>query len=234
MNELTRNLTTRLYPRAALIAYATQDNGQQNKNYFLELRAIDEEGRMGEARPVTCEFMNEIAYNYIESRGSIPHGAIPPNMLYADVRKGCERYVWYNLPQRRRMYFKEALKIESAEYNVPGVVYEVRNDGLNIYAYKGAEPPTAETELFRAPFFNVTGASVCLGSAKVEIPNEITYADLTACWERRFWLSEFSHLGGGGNPTRSNLVLVTKAAQKAPFDPEELISMKLQLKKLLR
>ena len=233
MNELTRNLTTRLYPQAALIAYSTQ-NDRQNKHYFLELRAIDEEGRMGEAQPVTCEFMNEIAHNYIESRSSIPHGAIPPNMLYADVRKGCERYVWYNLPQRRMMYFNAGLQIKNAEYDMPGVVYEVRNDGLNIYAYKGTEPPTSETELFRAPFFNVTGASVCLGSAKVEMPKEITFADLTACWEKRFWLSEFSHLGGGGNPTHSNLVLVTKAARNAPFDPEELISMKLQLKKLLR
>jgi len=32
MNELTRNLTTRLYPQAALIVYSTR-NDQQNKNY---------------------------------------------------------------------------------------------------------------------------------------------------------------------------------------------------------
>lgn len=233
MNELTRNLTTRLHPQAALIAYSTQNN-VQNKNYFLELRAIDDQGHMGEAQPVTYDFMNDIACNYIESRSGIPHGAIPPNMLYADVRKGCERYVWYNPPQRRMMYFKEVLKIENAEYNVPGVVYEVRNNVLNIYAYKGEEPPTAETELFRAPFFNVTGASVCLGSAKAELSKDVTFAELTACWEKRFWLSEFTHLGGLNNPTRSNLVLVTKAARKAPFDSEELISMKMQLKKLLQ
>ncbi len=233
MNELTRNLTTRLHPQAALIAYSTQNN-VQNKNYFLELRAIDDKGHMGEAQPVTYEFMNELTRNYTEIHGGTPHGAIPRNMLYANVRKGCERYVWYNPPQRRMMYFKEVLKIENTEYNVPGVVYEVRNNVLNIYAYKGEEPPTAETELFRAPFFNVTEASVCLGSAKAELSKDVTFAELTACWEKRFWLSEFSHLGGGGNPTRSNLVLVPKAARKAPFDPEELISMKMQLKKLLQ
>lgn len=41
-------------------------------------------------------------------------------------------------------------------------------------------------------------------------------------WEKKFWLTEFSHLGGNGNPTRSNLVLVTKAARNKPFDLKEL------------
>lgn len=232
MNELTRRLTARLQPRAALIAYSTNED-RLEPNYFLELRAIDDKGVMGEARPVTCEFMNELTRNYTEIHGGIPHGAIPKNMLYADVRKGSERYVWYNLPQRRMMYFKESLKIENAEYDMPGVVYLVANSKLNIYAYKGAAPPTPDTELFCAPFFNVTGADVCLGSAKAEMPPEVTFRQLTECWERCFWLSEFSHLGGGKNPTRSNLVLVTKAAQTAPFDSDELIPMNMKLKKLL-
>ncbi|WP_304719902.1 PRTRC system protein B [uncultured Alistipes sp.] len=232
MNELTRKLTTCLRPQAALIAYSSLDD-RHDKDYFLELRAIDKEGIMGEAQPVTCEFMNEIAHSYTASRSSFPHGAIPRNMLYADVRRGSERYVWYDLPQRRMMYFHGALQIENAEYNLPGVIYEVVNDDLKIYAYKGAEPPTAATELFRAPFFNVSGAGVCLGSAQSEMPKNGTFSELTACWERRFWLSEFTHLGSGGNPTHSNLVLVTKAARNAPFDSEELIPMKMQLKNLL-
>lgn len=231
MNELTRKLTARLQPRAALIAYSTDEN--MGTSYFLELRTIDDKGLMGEARPVTCEFMNELTRNYTEVHGGTPHGAIPENMHYADVRKGSERYVWYNLPQRRMMYFKESLQIESAEYDMPGVVYLVANGKLSIYAYKGATPPTSDTELFRAPFFNVSGADVCLGSAKAELPAEMTFRQLTECWERCFWLSEFSHLGGRGNPTRSNLVLVTKAAHDAPFDADELIPMNLKLKKLL-
>lgn len=233
MNELTRKLTSRLQPKAALIAYSTPDDWRQDTVYFLELRAIDKEGVMGEARPVTCEFLNEITHRYTTSYNNIPHGAIPKNMLYADVRRGSERYVWYDLPQRRMMYFKEALQIENAEYNLPGVIYEVQADKLNIYAYKGSGPPTPDTELFQAPFFNVTNASVCLGSAKAEMPKEVTFRQMIDCWERRFWLSEFTHLGGGKNPTRSNLVLVTKAARNAPFEQEELISMKIQLKKLL-
>ncbi|WP_294504639.1 DUF4465 domain-containing protein, partial [uncultured Bacteroides sp.] len=70
--------------------------------------------------------------------------------------------------------------------------------------------------------FNVTGSSVCLGSANIDLPKNLTYESLLQYWEKKFWLTEFSHLGGNGNPTRSNLVLVTKAARNKPFDLKEL------------
>ncbi|GAB6010437.1 PRTRC system protein B, partial [Dysgonomonas reticulitermitis] len=41
-------------------------------------------------------------------------------------------------------------------------------------------------------------------------------------WEKKFWLSEFSHLGGDSNPTKNNLVTVTKNMTDS-FDYSELI-----------
>ena len=117
---------------------------------------------------------------------------------------------------------------------MPGIIYEAGENRLNIYAYKDKEL-TDKTELYAAPFFNVTGASVCLGSAKIEKPKDLTYMNLLEYWEKKFWLTEFSHLGGGGNPTKSNLVLVTKAAKDKPFKLEELKPLnKLKLKDILR
>lgn len=132
------------------------------------------------------------------------------------------------------MFFKEALKIENAEYHLPGIVYAAEESHLNVYAYKDREL-TDNTELYAAPFFNVTGASVCLGSAKIEKPKDLTYAKLLEYWERKFWLTEFSHLGGNGNPTKSNLVLVTKAAKDRDFNLEELKPLNnLKLKDILK
>ena len=92
-----------------------------------------------------------------------------------------------------------------------------------------------ETALYAAPLFNVTGSSVCLGSARIEKPRELTYANLLEYWEKKFWLTEFSHLGGYGNPTKSNLVLVTKAARDRPFDLKELKPLKnMKLKDILK
>ena len=61
-NELTRKLRTLLHPRAALIAYAREDNSHYvyDNSYFIEVRDIDESGIMGEGRPVTAEVMKEL------------------------------------------------------------------------------------------------------------------------------------------------------------------------------
>ncbi len=55
------------------------------------------------------------------------------------------------------MFFHDILKIESAEYNLPGVIYEAGENRLNVYAYTDVEL-TDNSDLFAAPFFNVTGA----------------------------------------------------------------------------
>ena len=60
-----------------------------------------------------------------------------------------------------------------------------------------------------------------------------TFSKLLEYWEKRFWLSEFSHLGGSRNPTGSNLVSVTEKARANPFDENELKPMNKQLKDLL-
>ena len=229
-NELTRKIKTPLNPKAALIAYASEND----RNFFLEIREIDDRGNMTEGRPVTLEFMNTLVKGYSERHSTTPYGKIPDNLLYCDPRKGSERYVWYNPPHKRMMFFSPALKIENAEYYLPGVIYEAGENRLNVYAYTDVEL-TDNSDLFAAPFFNVTGASVCLGSAKIEKPKDLTYTNLLEYWEKRFWLTEFSHLGGGGNPTKSNLVLVTKAAKDKPFKLEELKPLnKLKLKDILR
>ena len=53
-NELTRKIKTPLNPKAALIAYASEND----RNFFLEIREIDDRGNMTEGRPVTLEFMH--------------------------------------------------------------------------------------------------------------------------------------------------------------------------------
>ena len=135
-NELTRKLRTLLHPRAALIVYAEENDNHSTDDdgYFIEVRDIDENGTMGEGRPVTVEFMNELVRGYSESHSVTPYGRIPSNLLWFDPRKGSEKYIWYNPPQKRMMFFHDILKIESAEYNLPGVIYEAGENRLNVYA----------------------------------------------------------------------------------------------------
>ena len=60
---------------------------------------------------------------------------------------------------------------ENAEYYLPGVIYEAGEHGMRIYAYK-ENVPGPDTVLYAAPFFNVTGSSVCLGNARIELPGD--------------------------------------------------------------
>lgn len=140
----------------------------------------------------------------------------------------------YNPPGRRRMYFTKGLNIENGEFNLPGIIYVVERGGLNVFAFKG-ERPSMDDRLCKAPYFNVnaTSGSVCLGNASLQIPEAPTFDRWLEYWEKRFWMSEFSHLGGGGNPTRSNLVLVTEKARNNPFDENELLLSEKRLKDLL-
>jgi hypothetical protein len=230
MNKLTEQIKSLYRPKAALIAY--QGENGSNDRYFLELREIDADGMMGEAIPVTYEFMNEITANFSEAHNGTPSGAIPGNLLFADTRKGSEKYIWSNPPQKRMMYFIPKLGIENAGYHLPGIIYVAGESTLAIYAYKDKKL-SEHTELFAAPFFNTSTENVCLGTAKLSKPSNPTWYGLLEYWEKKFWLTEFSHLGAGGNPTKSNLVLVTKAARDKEFDPGELKPVNKKLKDIL-
>ncbi len=220
-------------PVVALIAYKMDDDYKGKKDFFVEARRIDRDGRMAEARPVTYDLMNELASGYSEVHNEVPHGILPPNMLYADTRKGCEKYVWYNLPQRKMHYFSKNLAIDNGEYNVPGMVYVTENGKLQVFSFKGTKC-CADTPLFRAPFFNTgSDGDVCLGSGKAAMPSDPSFKDVLEHWEKKFWLTEFSGLHGG-NPTTENLVLVTQASKDAPFDEGKLKPVNKKVKDLIK
>ena len=218
-----------MIPKAALIAY--QSDGPGCNSYYLEMRRILADGTMGEGKPVPWSFLDAIAENYVDSTGGVPHGVLPDSFRYSDTRRGSEKYIWSNPPCKRRMSFAGSLGIPDGEYHVPGVVYVAGESTLHVYAYKG-ERLKPDSTLYWGPFFNTTEGSVCLGTTTITKPMNPTYAELAEYWEKRFWLTEFTHLGGGGNPTKSNLVLVTQAAAEGPFDEKELVPSGKKLKDL--
>ncbi len=228
-NRLTDELTSTLKPTAALIAW--QDDGPGGNSYYMEMRKILPSGRMGAGTPVPWSFLDAIAQNYVDSTGGMPHGAIPDNFRYSDPRRGSEKYIWSNPPRKRRMHFTKGLGLATAEYHVPGVVYVAGERSLHVFAYKGATL-RPDSKLYWGPFFNTTQGSVCLGTATIKKPLNPTYEELAEYWEKRFWCTEFTHLGGGGNPTKTNLVLVTKAAADTPFDEKQLLASGKKLKDL--
>lgn len=229
MNDITKNLFEDFEPRMAIIVY-----GSDTDIYYLERRNIDVDGNMEAGIPLTEECLADIVKGLSSSEKDIVQGALPTGLLYADCRTGSNKYVWYRKEEKRMHYFNEQLGIANGDMWVPGLVYCVNGESLAVYAYRGKL--SERSKLFRAPFFNVSSSSVCLGSAKVEKPEEMTYEHVLAYWEQLFWQSEFTHLLGG-NPVKGNLSIITKHGIESGcrFPKEELLPIdNLTLGGLLR
>ena len=217
MNSLNDILEQRQIPEMALVVYKNDNTG----SIYIESHRINRQGRLLAGQPLTLKCITELVESLSVEQGNTPHGIIPKNLLYSNTNKGHERYLWYNPPCKRMMFFHQNLNIEDREYFLPGIIYDTDGEHLDVYAFKAKKPET-ESLLYKAPLFNVTGQKVCLGNAKINFPDNLTFEDYIMYWEKKFWLSEFSHLGGSMNPTKNNLVTVTRN-MTGSFDYDELI-----------
>ncbi len=100
-----------------MIAYSGEkDNSYaSDNNYFVEIRDIDDNGMMGEGRPVTVDFMNELVRGYSESHSTKPYGRIPPNMLWCAPRQCSWWVICDNYPQTRMRFLQQSLQLDNAQ-----------------------------------------------------------------------------------------------------------------------
>lgn len=212
-------------PFMAMVAYKNHRD-----QVYIESHNINKKGQMLSGVPLSKACITELAGSFSEEQSVTPHGILPANMLYFDSRTGYRKYIWYNPPRRQMMFFHKKLNIANGQYHIPGIVYVAKGDSLDLYAFMGKKP---KDKLYKAPFFNTTNGNVCLGNAKIEYPENPTFQDLINYWEKKFWLTEFTHLGGSMNPTKGNLIQVTKDSIKS-FDQKQLIEMGITFKELLK
>jgi PRTRC genetic system protein B len=96
--------------------------------------------------------------------------------------------IWWAPPAVRPMFFTGQIKISNRIAPWPGLVFVTQNEDLSaLFAVKGDVRPTLETELYVAPFFNMTGYDLCLGSARHPAKNN-SYDE----WEAAVYTSAFS------------------------------------------
>jgi PRTRC genetic system protein B len=139
-------------------------------------------------------------------------------MLHADPRLGSERFVWWDPPGKRELFFLEGLGLDDTVYNMPGTVFLVTGKTLTVYAFKGARP-SGKTPLLRGPFFNYyEDCRICVGSAKVDWPRDITWQTIIDHWEKVFWNSVNAHMISNPMKEGHNLVLSLKEAVNKPYD----------------
>lgn len=232
MNKLSEKLSDIMKPKSAVIVYKSEKTDE----YYLEQRKIDpNSGRMTAGVPFTEKMLGKIMGSFAIDNNNFDigfHGILPSNLLYVDTRLGNVTLVWYNPPQKRKMYFTKKTGIADGEMWVPGLLYIVKNDLLSMYAFKGLKP---KKKLYMAPFMNVDINHVCLGNAKVQKPKERTFTNMIEYWETVFWKSEFDHILGA-NPVKGNLATITKEciASSSPFPTKQLKPVKITLNDFLK
>jgi len=227
---MARNLTgeiNKVYePIQSLVIYKSKGN-----DYYIESHKIYTNGEnkvFGAGSPLTEEEISNMVEYFKErtQRENSIKGEIPENLLYANWQADNKTLMWYNPGQLRPMFFTKDLAIPNGQAWQPGLIYVVTNKSLDVYAYLGTKRPTAKTILYQAPYHNVSNdGSVCLGSASISKPKELTYSSVIMNYELLFWASEFSHLAGSENPIKGNLNTFWKEAirTKKGFDASVLI-----------
>lgn len=240
MNALTEDLLKEYSPKLAIVVYTTSPS--EWRDCYLESHAITHDGKLLAGKPLKQETINDIVdvfYNEQKSRSKID-GFIPENLLqYSDLPGGFFKLVWYRPAHKRYLHFTDNLKIPSGEAWVPPMIWQVERKSLMVYALKSPDRPTPESDIFRAPFHNVSnGGSVCLGSAKVARPAEKTFMAEMKYWEDLFWMSEFSHLAGAETCTKTNPNMLWKRLIKdntIQWDQlDELLPEDCKLKNILK
>lgn len=126
-------------------------------------------------------------------------GYLPGNVLMVDS----EVVVWHAGPQIKHLAFKQSdvfpkrsLGNASGAVPMPGTICVAGRNKWAVFAYKGHERPTPQTQLFQAPFYNVDqDGRVCVGN--VTLPKSAGI-DRIAAWNDAFFRSFFSHANYDG------------------------------------
>lgn len=243
MNSLTAALNNTYTPKIAIIVHATDDKDEQTTKYYLESHTIDANGKILEGKPLQQETIEQVVGMFFDDRKDRSQltGYVPENLLsFNPLTGGKYRMVWYRPAEVRFIHFATQLKIKSGKAWVPSIIYSVYGNDLFVYAVKNNTRPKGTTKPFRAPFHNVADdGKVCLGNARVRKPAYNTFEAAMKYWEDLFWLSEFSHLNGASNPTKTDLdkvyrKIIAKNPTKKWSDMNELKPMKKNLENIIK
>lgn len=201
---------------------------------------MDELGHPINAHPLSEKESRNLAFSLAEETKKQtaflqPFGLLPYNVLYTNPSgDGC--VIWYSPARKENLLFKKELGINDGEASLPPLLWKASRSQLSIWALNKEERPTLQTDLYRAPFFNLyIDGKVCMGNVEIEIDESINLEKFLSEWERYFFRSAFSHLLGETSPVKGNIVQLWKrqVSLGKVFPINSLKKSKLKLKNII-
>lgn len=151
------------------------------------------------------------------------------------LAEGAGKMLWYAPAKRREIFFscqnKSLMKISGKEFPFPALLFLAKQKQLYVYVLSSSRRPTQKSNLYEAPFWNVSKAgSVCLpigAREKDHTPEE---------WEEIFYRSAFSHSGGASFKTGTVEKIFPKLVKdkKAKFPVKNCFKKSLTIGDLLK
>jgi PRTRC genetic system protein B len=239
MKELTGTFGELYQPVKALLFLQKTGNGHQS-DFYIESYDMDSEGCPINGHPLSVKESNQLAkalqVNEKKAQGFLnPKGLMPLNILTINSSL-CGFAVWHTPPQQIKLLFIENLGIPSALAHIPAMVWKAGKNSIQVFAVTETNL-TESTPLCHAPFFNVyADGRVCMGNVKISIPKDCGLEQFTELWQNYFFNSYFSHLFGGHQPVKGNIIQLwqhlTNTGEQFPTDV--LIPNKSQIKHLIK
>lgn len=164
-------------------------------------------------------------------------GLLPANLL----RYTPTELLWHCPSRVEPIYFQtahtELNAISGRRVRHPHLLFHATRRNLYVAALPDAQRPSLQTNLLRAPYFNVSAEGrVCLGSMSAPRGNQ---PEAIAQWERAFFRSAFTHPQGGAfqitsHPGGHSGLWLEQAAQTGrEFPAQHLVELKMTLNQWL-
>lgn len=239
MKELTRTFGNLYEPVKALLILRKTGESHQS-DYYIESYDMDDKGCPINGHPLSVRESNLLA-NALQSGEKkglgflTPKGLMPSSILH--LNSGTDGYaVWHTPPQSVKLLFTENLRIPSGNANIPALVWKAGKANLQVFSIVDTVLQES-TPLYFAPFFNLyQDGRVCMGNVRIRIPGDCGLEQFMKLWQEYFFNSYFSHLIGGHQPVKGNIVQLWQqlTATGEPFPTETLNTTQYQLKNLIR
>jgi PRTRC genetic system protein B len=244
MKNVSQTFNEQYLPVKALLIYQSLE--QENDNYerkptelYVESYDIGKQGNPINAHPLSVKEMvalsellqatQELKNNFLQCKG-----VIPPKLIYVNTQNNGYA-VWHTPPQEVSLFFTDSLGIPSGKAKIPALLWKATKESVQVFTIKGKVKPTAKTQLFYAPFFNLSqDGRVCMGTVNINIDRQTCLEDFMAQWESYFFNSYFTHTLGNYRHCKTGIVeLWTAQATGRDFPQDELIKTGRTLKDLI-
>ena len=189
-------------PTHILTLYCRDDN--KNKEKYLEITEVIKNPNItkenprayvpGNTAPADNEFLKDLVstikaenFDALQFRGLIPR-----NVLYFKSIDESPVLMWYRDPEPRYLYFSDDLTMKTGEYQMPKMLFSLRDDELSVFRITDAEL-SEKTELYLVPLPNIhDDSTVCLGGGGKRQKKPKCLEDVIQKYEELFYNTRFN------------------------------------------